>query len=239
MCSSQTQNERKMVSAFVDEPLPTFQPRSEADEESPCLLVPVALKNTSLHEDDQEGGFGQLASKTFQTQLQTESDYSLLKALDARKKRSTSESRHPSWASSAGCLPKEVDPGTSLMFKVNEETELDLVAENKILKHQLAELQNVIVSMCVLNQRQQSVRTSTASLKDSKNSATCKQSNGLASDQHRRSKTELISCVQKVVEPCPQSLLIEPIEKPSLLSTIPPDWMLESAPQQLISTLDQ
>ena len=42
----------------------------------------------------------------------------------------------------------------------------DVVTENKCLKQHIAQLQNVIVSMCVLNQRQQSVRTQSTSIKD-------------------------------------------------------------------------
>ena len=37
---------------------------------------------------------------------------------------------------------------------------------------------------------------------------------------------EIISqSIQKQIEPHPESLMIEPIERPALLSTIPPDWL--------------
>ena len=48
------------------------------------------------------------------------------------------------------------------------------------------------------------------------------------SQKRRRS---LGSSVKKAaIEPHPESLLIEPIERPALLSTIPPDWMLDKSP---------
>jgi len=50
---------------------------------------------------------------------------------------------------------------------------------------------------------------------------------GLAGQSNKRAKPNAISSNKKQVEPHPESLLIEPIARPALLSTIPNDWMVD------------
>lgn len=50
--------------------------------------------------------------------------------------------------------------------------------------------------------------------------------------EHRRAQTDTNLSVFKVNEPHPEPLMIEPVSRPSLVSSIPPDWAIEgSAPQ--------
>lgn len=62
---------------------------------------------------------------------------------------------------------------------------------------------------------------------------------GVGAASTSSSKVEMINnSVQKQMEPHPESLLIEPIERPALLSTIPPDWLaVEQQPPQFSHTI--
>ena len=44
--------------------------------------------------------------------------------------------------------------------------------------------------------------------------------------------------MKKQLEPHPESLLIEPIERPALLSTMPPDWIVDQNHPQFNHTLN-
>lgn len=56
------------VSIGADDPLPTFQARDDKDEESPCMLVPVALQQATASLDkDTSSSFEQLDRKGCQT----------------------------------------------------------------------------------------------------------------------------------------------------------------------------
>ena len=94
--------------------------------------------------------------------------------------------------------------------------------------------------MCVLNQRQQSVRNSSASMRDSKRSAKTagsragrSSSTGEQNRQPRFSK-ELGGEIPKATEPIPENLMISPIERPALMPSIPPDWLIEDSTPQFV-----
>ena len=73
----------------------------------------------------------------------------------------------------------------------------DILKENKDLKSQIAQLQNVIVSMCVLNQKQTALKVPDKHVQQPKR-------------MHKRFVTEYSASSKKAayVEPCPENLIV-------------------------------
>ena len=155
-------------------------------------------------------------------------DYQLRRTLLARNKRSTSEAKKLVTRPTESVLtasPLYTQAATEEEYYNGPFSANDLiVSENRSLKNQISQLQNVIVSMCVLNQNQQSVRTSSTSLNHSRS----RSGQGISGTHMPTASADMrptySNSVQKAIEPHPESLLIEPIERPALLTTVPTDW---------------